>query len=645
MIRAKQLRSLRKRLQYTWRKGMETPLSKEVSYYASCCRHLKVKPRVVLYEAHFGAGMTGSPYALFTALRADPRHAGLTHVWAVASVDELRRLSEEYRGHRDVRFVRRNGREHLRQLATAGYLVHDTVLPAYFAKRTGQLLLHTWHTSAVRPVGYDAPAGNTAAGEVVRNLLMADYLLSPNPAMTDVFRDSFRLQGLFPGKVLEFGHPDDDQRIAQRVVDAVFGGELDQDGVVADFIDPGRKRVLFYGAGFGNNGVTAALLALLSQLDRSRYDLTVAGIVSPGASAANFGKLTDARAIARPGPFTLSRWEAFGIQYVRRYGLSGPLARVLRPEVALKRDFERWFGAADFDYIIDYSGYGSLFPCVARQHEGSTKLIWQHADLEAEFANKAKRDLPQYRRNPVTRTALKNAYVAFDKVVACGEAVLEVNLRKLGTPQTRHKFTFASNVVDAERVRRLCALDGPTGSDSYQPIDPPDPGSAEPFLAFVTMGRLSPEKNHENLIRGFAQFVAEHPNSRLYILGGGPLEDSLHALVRQLNLSSVVTLTGALENPFPIVKRCDCFILPSLHEGNALVVPEVRMLGLPIILSRFASVGSSCLPNGQLVVGFSPEEIRDGLEAFRQGRVPADYRFDVDAYNAEAVAQFERLLS
>ena len=268
-----------------------------------------------------------------------------------------------------------------------------------------------------------------------------------------------------------------------------------------------------------------------------------------------------------------------------------------------------------------------------------------------------------YRDNPVTKTALMNTYAAFDKVVACGPAVMEVNLRSLGSPKTADKFTYANNVVDAARVRVLSEVDSlvdfdgprivarskvkPDGSTDLTlvPNSAPAPESGEPFVKFVTMGRLSPEKNHENLLRGFGMFAREHPNSRLYIIGSGPLEKRLAELVDSLGLSSIVTLTGALENPFSVIKHCDCFILPSLHEGYGLVVPEVRMLGLPIIISNFEAAPSICVPDGQLLIGFTAEDISAGFEAFLNGSVPRDYQFDVDAVNLEATAQFESLLS
>ena len=43
------------------------------------------------------------------------------------------------------------------------------------------------------------------------------------------------------------------------------------------------------------------------------------------------------------------------------------------------------------------------------------------------------------------------------------------------------------------------------------------------FKTFITMGRMSPEKDHEKLIRAFHEFRKTDPTSRLVILGDGPL--------------------------------------------------------------------------------------------------------------------------
>ncbi len=162
------------------------------------------------------------------------------------------------------------------------------------------------------------------------------------------------------------------------------------------------------------------------------------------------------------------------------------------------------------------------------------------------------------------------------------------------------------------------------------------------IIRFVNMGRLSVEKNQEALIRAFARLAAEKPNVMLFLVGDGPERENLQDLIGQMNLEGRVFLTGNLSNPFGFLDQCDCFVLPSLHEGQPLVVFEARALHMPIILSRFSSVGGSVIENGQYLVDMDEESIWEGLNAFVSGDVPQEYRFDEKEYNCEAYREFVR---
>jgi glycosyltransferase involved in cell wall biosynthesis len=426
-----------------------------------------------------------------------------------------------------------------------------------------------------------------------------------------------------------------------------------------DFLPNEKIRLAFYIGGFGANGVTSAFRALLSRIDRNKYDITVWGLPSDFAGRQNFRNLVGVRPIPRFGTFTLTRWEAYGIEYVMRYGLDGPLARIFRPVPALARDYHRTFGDARFDYVIDYSGYGIIFPAILRQASGAKKIIWQHSDMSADLRS-SKGKLQRYKTRTATVTGLRETYRAFDRIVACGEHIMSVNINTLKVPDISHKFTYANNLIEIDRVNALLTESEPFTVPGYIavtntqgrgvqrpvliPTSPMVAESTDPFYKFITIGRLSPEKNQANLIRGFARFVDTHPNSRLYIVGGGEIAPKLKALAVKLGIEDNVAFTGHLRNPFALARHCDCFILPSRYEGFGLVVPEMRMLGLPIILSNFGAAPSVSVPNGQLVVGFGPDDIHEGLLAYARGEVPADYEFDAEAYNDHAYAQFEEML-
>ena len=75
-----------------------------------------------------------------------------------------------------------------------------------------------------------------------------------------------------------------------------------------------------------------------------------------------------------------------------------------------------------------------------------------------------------------------------------------------------------------------------------------------------------------------------------------------------------------------------------------MVLLEARTLGLPIIMSDFATAADSSFENGQLIIGTSTEEILNGMNMFAEGKVPNEYKFDPDAYNQHIMDRLYELL-
>lgn len=103
---------------------------------------------------------------------------------------------------------------------------------------------------------------------------------------------------------------------------------------------------------------------------------------------------------------------------------------------------------------------------------------------------------------------------------------------------------------------------------------PPRPArTAERPFQVLAVGRLTPEKGFDRLIRGFPRLLAHQPNSRLAILGEGPQRGALEALVKELGLTGQVALPGFQKDVGFWHARADVFVVASHYEGqsNALV--------------------------------------------------------------------------
>jgi len=166
-------------------------------------------------------------------------------------------------------------------------------------------------------------------------------------------------------------------------------------------------------------------------------------------------------------------------------------------------------------------------------------------------------------------------------------------------------------------------------------------------INFVNMGRLSPEKGQDNLIHAFANFHKRTPNSKLFILGQGPLKEKLQTLINKLELQDAVYLMGQVEKPFGFLKKCDCFVLSSHYEGQPMVLLEAMTLGMKIVATDIVA-NRTVLENGKygLLVENSINGIEKGMQNIIQNNEsPIGEPFNYQQYNSEAMETFYQVLA
>jgi glycosyltransferase involved in cell wall biosynthesis len=120
------------------------------------------------------------------------------------------------------------------------------------------------------------------------------------------------------------------------------------------------------------------------------------------------------------------------------------------------------------------------------------------------------------------------------------------------------------------------------------------PGISKHILA---VGRLSPEKDHQNLIRAFA-LITKVTNSKLVILGEGPLRMELLKLIEELGLQGRVSLPGFKLDPYPWYRSADLFVLSSYREGFGNVIVEALECGVPVVSTDCPSGPAEILNGG-----------------------------------------------
>lgn len=121
------------------------------------------------------------------------------------------------------------------------------------------------------------------------------------------------------------------------------------------------------------------------------------------------------------------------------------------------------------------------------------------------------------------------------------------------------------------------------------------------------VGRFVYEKNHEFLLRVFAEFRKKEPRGLLVLVGKGELEEELRAFAAQLGVSDAVCFFGSTDSVPAVLKAFDVFVFPSFHEGLAIAAIEAQACGIPCVLSE-GLPESACIAqsNKRLSLGAGP---------------------------------------
>lgn len=99
------------------------------------------------------------------------------------------------------------------------------------------------------------------------------------------------------------------------------------------------------------------------------------------------------------------------------------------------------------------------------------------------------------------------------------------------------------------------------------------------------VGRFVPQKNHSYLIDVFNEIHKLDSNTKLLLLGDGPLKEEVEAKVHTLGLDDSVIFAGTKQDIYKYYSVMNLFIFPSLYEGLCLTGVEAQVSGLYCLVS------------------------------------------------------------
>lgn len=110
-------------------------------------------------------------------------------------------------------------------------------------------------------------------------------------------------------------------------------------------------------------------------------------------------------------------------------------------------------------------------------------------------------------------------------------------------------------------------------------------GVKEHELLLGHIGRFAEQKNHEGLLKIFAETRKRGMDTKLVLLGDGELREKTGQLAEELGIKDQVLFAGVVANVPDYLSAMDIFLLPSLYEGLPVVCVEAQAAGLPCLIS------------------------------------------------------------
>ncbi|EGQ2937812.1 glycosyltransferase [Staphylococcus pseudintermedius] len=436
--------------------------------------------------------------------------------------------------------------------------------------------------------------------------------------------------------------------VTERLIESVFLNQQDTSSKNASHHQ--KEKILLYPGGMKHNGITTSVINLLANINYDKYDVTVfTNNTNNVEQLNNLQSLNDnVRIVLRRGPMIATFKELYQNEFVRQRGIYKSFEKRLYPKALFEREFRKIFGDSQFDYAIDYSGYAMFWSNLVLASGAKKKYILLHSDIKSDMERTVKGKRPHYQN----LKGVISLYPYFDKLVSVSEATKKLNQSNFGGLKLKNRHIASRNTINIEKINQLVDDDSDLFEKNGTPVLPTLTEHGMEAIEFsqddfkiVSVGRLSPEKGFDLLIKAVAELAPKYPQLKLYILGDGPLKGTLKSLVEQLGIQNHVYFIGQRRNPFFIVKRADVFALTSHYEGQSMVILEALTVGTHVLASDIIA-NRYVLEDEKygMLVEKNEVDIAKGLEQFINGTNKDYTKFDAVAYNEETIQEFYSLL-
>ena len=164
-----------------------------------------------------------------------------------------------------------------------------------------------------------------------------------------------------------------------------------------------------------------------------------------------------------------------------------------------------------------------------------------------------------------------------DLFVCVSKKVAE-SFQKTHPSMAPEKIITVYNVFNSQKIRKL-SLEEPEDLKEIQ---------RSSLLKVVSVTRLSREKALCRSVAVHAALEKAGIHVKWYVIGEGPQRKKLEQCIQEHGLQDKHKLLGMRYNPYPYMRVASVVTMQSRFEGFGNVLTEAKILGRPILTTRFA---------------------------------------------------------
>lgn len=491
-------------------------------------------------------------------------------------------------------------KKHLKLLASCEILISDCIYDFYIRKSEQSFYCF---------------AKGSNDSDVQRSCIISTHIVCRESELENL-RKTYMLDNIFNGTYILENHKTVDSRTYSN----------------------NKENVLIFTGALEKNGITTALKNLVNAVceDKNYIPFFYEKAVKPNAACIEDLGGKDYISICGDMDMTLKEVLVLGLYYLN-INIFPNTEKIL--DDIYKREIKRCFGEMKMDYAIHFTGYArNVLQLICRLN--AKKLVWVHNNLFLEAKTKGN----------IHINTLKYGYNQCDKIVVVRDTMKD-ELTEYVEPAQRNKIQVVHNLNDADGIKSKALLPVEFQQDTYCNVSIEKLNKIlenKDINKYINIARFSKEKGIDRLVTAFDKYRRAFDEKAYLIIIGGYGEEFEHILAMIQNsdgrvLMPNIIIIKSIMNPYPILKKCDLFVLSSHYEGLPMTIIEALILDVPVVSTDITGPKEFLEKGYGYLVEDSENGIIDGLKAFKNGSISDLAKFDVEKFNSDALNEFNNL--